>query len=92
MDGRFAVLRGIPETAALDRANDVLALSQEGRVYLARAYEAHVQDDWSRYLDATSRLHDKLVEIRDVARHWADEVMEAPIVSPNQLTLLEVAA
>ena len=89
MDGRFAVLRAIPECRALDTANDVLALSQEGRVRLvmlaqeakaliAAAYEHHVMDDWAGFLDVMSRLDRDLTEIRDASRRWADDVTSAP--------------
>lgn len=87
MDGRFSVVRAIPESVALDRANDVLALSQEGREHLAHAYEAHIVSDWASYLYETDRLNQALVAIRDVARLWADEVRTAPEAQPDQLPL-----
>lgn len=87
MDGRYSVVRAIPESVALDRANDVLALSQEGREHLAHAYEAHVLSDWASYLFETDRLQRALIGIRDVARLWADDVLAAPEVHPDQLPL-----
>lgn len=87
MDGRFAVLRAIPEAKALDTANDVLALSQEGRVRLVQAHTAHVQDDWAKYLDAVDRIDRTFRDIRDTARRWADDVTAAPQISPDQLPL-----
>lgn len=98
MDGRYTVLRVLPECTALDRANDVLALSQEGRVHLVQqiqeakrlvllAYERHVMDDWSGFLNAADRLDKTLTDMRDTARLWAEDVMGAPQVSPDQLPL-----
>ena len=102
MDRRFAVLRAIPECRALDTANDVLALSQEGRVRLvmlaqeakalvAAAYEHHVMDDWAGFLDVMDRLDRDLTEIRDASRRWADDVTSAPEIDPDQLPLRLVA-
>jgi hypothetical protein len=87
MDGRYAVLRAIPEAQALDTANDVLALSQEGRLHLVAAHSAHVQDDWGEYLNAVDRIDQTFRIIRDTARRWADDVTAAPQVDPNQLPL-----
>lgn len=69
------------------RRNDVLALSQEGRLHLERAYQAHVMSDWKHYLDETEAIHRSFVDIRDTARRWADDVRSAPQISPNQLPL-----
>lgn len=87
MDGRCAAFRVLSESQALDRANDVLALSQEGRVRLVQAHQAHVQNDWSRYLDAVDRINSAFVDIGDVARRWVDDVTSAPQISPDQLPL-----
>lgn len=91
MDARYAVIRAIPETLALDAANDVLALSQEGRVHLAHAYESHVMADWASYLYETERLDQRLRDIRDTARRWADAVIAAPEIHADQLPLRLVA-
>lgn len=87
MDRRFSVLRALPETTALDRANDVLALTAEGHRHLVRAHSAHCLNDWSGYLAATEAVNRCLVGIRDTARRWAAEVAEAPEVNPDQLAL-----
>ena len=87
IDGRYAAFRIVPETRALDLANDVRALAHEGRVHLSRAYDAHVQSDWPRYLSATEAINTKLVAIGDVARAWAGVVEEAPALSEGQLSL-----
>lgn len=87
MDRRMAVYRAIAECRALDAANDVLALSQEGRVHLVAAHSAHVQDDWGQYLNAVDRIDQTFRQIRDSARRWADDVMAAPVIDPNQLPL-----
>lgn len=87
MDGRFAVIRAIPEAQALDVANDVLALSQEGRLHLVAAHSAHVADDWGEYLHAVDRIDRTFRDIRDTARRWADDVNSAPAISPGQLPL-----
>jgi hypothetical protein len=87
MDRRVAVYRAIAECRALDTANDVLALSQEGRVRLVQAHSAHVADDWSKYLDAVDSINTTFVRIADTARLWADDVTSAPQVHPDQLPL-----
>ena len=87
MDGRCVVIRAIPEVKALDTANDVLALSQEGRLHLVAAHSAHVADDWGEYLHAVDRIDRTFRDIRDVSRRWADDVMNAPQIDPNQLPL-----
>lgn len=87
MDRRMAVYRVIAECRALDTANDVLALSQEGRLHLERAYQAHVMSDWKHYLDETEAIHRSFVDIRDTARRWADDVRSAPQIHPDQLPL-----
>lgn len=87
MDGRFAVIRAIPEAKALDTANDVLAPSQEGRLHLVAAHSAHVQDDWGEYLNAVDRIDLTFRLIRDSARRWADDVTNAPQIDPDQLPL-----
>lgn len=98
MDGRCRTFRVLSESKALDTANDVLALSQEGRVRLVMlaqeaqrlveaAYERHVMDDWSGYLALTDRLNRTLIEIRDLGRRWADDVTSSPEISPDQLPL-----
>lgn len=87
MDGRVTTFRVLPECKALDAANDVLALSQEGRVHLVQAHSAHVQDDWASYLDAVDRINTDLVRIGDVARGWASMVSAAPEIHPDQLPL-----
>ncbi len=93
MDRRFAVLRVIEEGRALDTANDVLALSQEGRVYLTRIHGAvrSGQVDWDNYLVAADRVNDTFKNIGRWARQWADDVTEAPQISPDQLPLLLAA-
>jgi len=91
MDGRYGVLRVLPECTALDRANDVVALSQEGRLRLVQAHSAHVKNDWSRYLDAVDRIDRSFREIGETARRWAADVTEAPQISPDQLPLLLAA-
>lgn len=91
MDGRYAVVRAIPEPVALDAANDVLAAAQEGRQHLEVAHQAHCLDDWKGYLDAAARVDLCLREIRDTARRWAGDVMGAPVVSPDQMPLLWAA-
>lgn len=88
IDGRYAAFRILPESQALDYANDVRALSQEGRVHLARAYDAHVKDNWPRYLEATEAVNGKLVAIGRVARELAGVVEEAPVVTEGQLSLV----
>lgn len=87
MDARFAVYRLLPECEALDYANDVLALSQEGRTHLERAYQAHVMSDWAGYLHETEDIQRSLLDLRDTARRWADDVMAAPAVCPDQIAL-----
>ena len=87
MDRRVAVFRVLPECKALDTANDVLALSQEGRVRLVQAHSAHVRDDWAAYLDALDRINTTFVHIADTARKWAEDVTSAPQISPDQLPL-----
>jgi hypothetical protein len=87
LDGRHARFRVLPEASALDYANDVTALAQEGRLHLARAYDAHVQSDWARYLQATEAINAKLIAIGKVAREWAGAVEDAPTVSRGQLSL-----
>lgn len=62
MDARFAVYRLLPESEALDYANDVLALSQEGRKHLERAYQAHVMSDWAGYLHETENIQRSLLD------------------------------
>ena len=87
MDGRYAVLRVIEEGKALDRANDVVALSQEGRLRLVQAHSAHVRNDWSGYLSAVDRINTALISIGDTARDWAADVTSAVEISPDQLPL-----
>lgn len=87
-DNRYATFRVIAETKALDIANDVAALSHEGRVHLMRAHEAHVKDDWPRYLHASSAVDRKLVAIGAAAREWSGTVLEAPSLTPGQLELM----
>lgn len=87
MDGRYAVLRLIPECEAMDRANDVLAAAQEGRQHLEKAHQAHCLNDWPNYLNSAGRVDLCLREIRDAARQWADDVSSAPEISPDQLPL-----
>lgn len=87
MDGRCRTFRVLPESQALDVANDVLALSQEGRVHLVQAHSAHVADDWAKYLDAVDHINTDLIRIGDVARGWASMVSAAPSVHPDQLPL-----
>lgn len=91
MDGRYAVIRAIPETEALDYAGDVLALAHEGRRDLECAYQAHVMDDWSRFLHHVGRLDETFREITGTARRWAEGVQSAPQICPNQLPLQLVA-
>jgi hypothetical protein len=85
IDGRVAVYRAIPETAALDRANDVLVLSDESRKQLERALKGH--DDWGLFLGAVEVIDQKLVELGDIAWRWAREVQDAPVVHADQLAL-----
>ncbi len=87
IDGRLARFRVLPESSALDYANDITALGQEGRLHLARAYDAHVQGDWARYLQATEAINGKLIAIGRVAREWAGAVEDAPTVTRDQLSL-----
>ena len=83
----YSIYRAIPEAKALDAANDVLALSQEGRLHLVKAHTAHVRDDWGAYLDAVDRINRAFADIADTSRRWADDVMAAPQISPDQLPL-----
>jgi hypothetical protein len=87
LDGRHARFRVLPESSVLDYSNDVTALSQEGRLHLARAYDAHVQGDWARYLQATEAINGKLIAIGRVAREWAGALEDAQTVTRDQLSL-----
>lgn len=87
MDRRFSIVRAIPESAALDFADDVVALSQQGRAYLVQAHSAHVADNWSAYLDAVDGINTSLVGIKQVADCWRRDVEDAPQISPGQLAL-----
>lgn len=87
IDGRVTTYRAVSETAALDRANDVLALSEESRKHLGRAHEAHVHNDWAAFLGAVDVIDRKLMEIGDLAWRWAREVQDAPLINPDQLAL-----
>jgi hypothetical protein len=81
VDRRFSVIRAIPESKALDAANDIVALAQEGRVYLVRAHAAHVQDDWGAYLDAVDRINTTFAAIGNTARRWASDISAAPLAA-----------
>jgi hypothetical protein len=75
----------VSRPATLDRINDLQAASDEGRRDLERAYQAHVQDDWPRYLHFTGKLDALLRGLRDMGDVWAGEVTAAPALDPNQL-------
>lgn len=91
MDGRCSVIRAIPEVRALDAANDVLALSQDGRDDLERAHQAHWMGDAPAFLKYLNRADGSFRAIRDVSRRWADDVMTAPQIDPTQLPLHRAA-
>jgi hypothetical protein len=91
MDGRCRNFRLVSESAALDRANDVLALANEGYGHLDRSHKAHVSGDLDRYLLEAIDCAEALGRIRNTARRWADDVMGAPEISPDQLPLLLAA-
>lgn len=71
IDRRFVRLRALPESVALDYANDISAL----------AAEAHSHLTAQRVL----KVSDALFEIHGTARKWAGEVEEAPVISADQL-------
>ena len=82
----------VSRPAALDRINDIQAASDEGRRALERAYQAHVQDDWPRYLHFTGKLDALLQGIRAIGNEWAGEVTAADAIPADQLGLWESAA
>lgn len=71
IDGRFARFRVLPETQALDYANDVSALSAEAHSALCDG--------------RVMKVSDALFAIHGIAREWSGAVEEAPLLTPGQL-------
>lgn len=82
----------VSRPATLDRINDLQAASDEGRRDLERAYSAHVQDDWPKYLHFTGKLDALLQALRHIGDEWAREVTEADAIPVDQLAIWEQAA
>ena len=82
----------VSRPATLDRINDLQASADEGRRDLERAYQAHVMEDWPRYLHFTGKLDALLRSVRAIGDDWAGEVTSAPAIDPNQLSVWEQAA
>lgn len=71
VDRRFAQLRVVPETVALDYANDISALAAQAHSHLADG--------------RVMKVSDAIFEIHGTARKWAGFIEEAPAISPDQL-------
>jgi hypothetical protein len=91
MDGRYGVSRVLPESVALDRANDVAALAAFGQQDCERAHQAYAMDDHRNGLINLDSAHQTFYRIHKLAAAWAADVTSAPEVSPNQLPLLLAA-
>lgn len=75
----------VDRNAALDEWDDVETLAQEGHRRVTPAHEAHVQNDWPRYLHAMTYINDRLIRIEDLAAAAKRRLAEAQQVDPNQL-------
>jgi hypothetical protein len=90
VDRRFRNFRVMPETEALDYANDVTALAREGHAHLVQLHGAHRHDgtyDMSRYIKAVGAVDGKFTAIDGAAHDWAGFVEESPVLTEGQLDL-----
>ena len=74
---------------ALDAWDDVDALAAESRGHLERAHTAKWTNDESGFLTAVTRINERLVAIRHIARDRKGAIESAPVVDKAQLAFWE---
>lgn len=77
----------VPLSKSLDAWDDVDSLTAESRTHLERAHEAHVVNDWPKYLRSVAYINDRLIRIHWIAADEKARLADAPTVHPDQIAI-----
>lgn len=87
---RRAEYVAVNRSQVLDSINEIQATTDEGRVFLERAWNT-TQGDWSAFTHWLCCADVAFARIRSLGNEWAGQVSDAPVVPHGQLNVWPLA-